>query len=71
MKTAKGDRDHLQKRVLEARQAAGYSLVEAAKLLGFNNYQTLSAIETAMEKIAGSRREASPAPIAFIFRELQ
>ena len=58
MKTAKGDRDHLQKRVLEARQAAGYSLVEAAKLLGFNNYQTLSAIERGTRNINANELSA-------------
>jgi Zn-dependent peptidase ImmA (M78 family)/transcriptional regulator with XRE-family HTH domain len=58
MKTAKGDRDHLQKRVLEARQAAGYSLVEAAKLLGFNNYQTLSAIERGSRNINANELSA-------------
>jgi Zn-dependent peptidase ImmA (M78 family)/transcriptional regulator with XRE-family HTH domain len=51
MKTAKGDRVFLHDRVLEARQAAGYSLGEAAKLLGFNNYQTLSAIERGTRNI--------------------
>ena len=45
MKLGKGDKSMLQKRVAEAREAAGYSLSEAAKQLGFNNYQTLSAIE--------------------------
>ena len=58
MKTAKGDGDHLQKRVLEARQAAGYSLVEAAKLLGFNNYQTLSAIERGTRNINANELSA-------------
>lgn len=58
MITAKRDRDHLQKRVLAARQAAGYSLVEAAKLLGFNNYQTLSAIERGSRNINANELSA-------------
>ena len=51
MQTVRGDKDILRKRVLEARETAGYSLTEAAKLLGFNNYQTLSAIERGTRNI--------------------
>ena len=51
MQTVKGNKDILRKRVLEARETAGYSLTEAAKLLGFNNYQTLSAIERGTRNI--------------------
>ena len=51
MQTVKGNKDILRKRVLEARETAGYSLTEAAKLLGFNNYQTISAIERGTRNI--------------------
>ena len=51
MQTERGDKDILRKRVLEARETAGYSLTEAAKLLGFNNYQTISAIERGTRNI--------------------
>jgi len=51
MDNIKGEIGSLQKRVVEARQSAGFSLAEAAKLLGFNNYQTLSAIERGTRNI--------------------
>jgi Zn-dependent peptidase ImmA (M78 family) len=51
MDKMKGKIGSLQKRVVEARQSAGFSLTEAAKLLGFNNYQTLSAIERGTRNI--------------------
>ena len=51
MQTVRENKDILRKRVLEARESAGYSLAEAAKLLGFNNYQTLSAIERGTRNI--------------------
>lgn len=51
MEKIKGEIGSLQKRVVEARQSAGFSLAEAAKLLGFNNYQTLSAIERGTRNI--------------------
>jgi Zn-dependent peptidase ImmA (M78 family)/transcriptional regulator with XRE-family HTH domain len=51
MQTLRGNKDILRKRVLEARETAGYSLAEAARLLGFNNYQTLSAIERGTRNI--------------------
>lgn len=51
MDKKKGEIGSLQKRVVEARQSAGFSLAEAAKLLGFNNYQTLSAIERGTRNI--------------------
>jgi Zn-dependent peptidase ImmA (M78 family) len=51
MQTLRGDKDILRKRILEARETAGYSLTEAAKLLGFNNYQTISAIERGTRNI--------------------
>jgi len=45
MTTTKAGEDFLRRRALEAREAIGLSLKEAARLLGFQNYQTLSAIE--------------------------
>lgn len=41
----------LDKKIMAARQAAGFSITEAAQKLGFNNYQTLSAIEKGARKI--------------------
>jgi transcriptional regulator with XRE-family HTH domain len=41
----------LDKRIVAARKAAGFSITEAAKKLGFKNYQTLSAIEKGVRKI--------------------
>jgi len=41
----------LDKRIATARQAAGFSIIEAAQKLGFKNYQTLSAIEKGTRKI--------------------
>jgi len=41
----------LDKRIMAARQAAGFSITEAAQKLGFKNYQTLSAIEKGTRKI--------------------
>ena len=41
----------LDKRIVAAREAAGFSITEAAKKLGFKNYQTLSAIEKGTRKI--------------------
>jgi len=35
----------LQERIVRARESAGYTITEAAGQLGFNNYQTLSALE--------------------------
>lgn len=51
MNTKKGDSGVFHRRTCEAREAAGFSLTEAAKRLGFNNYQTLSAIEKGARKI--------------------
>lgn len=43
---ARQDKDRLIiSRLVAARESAGYNLKEAAKALGFNNYQTLSDIE--------------------------
>ncbi len=41
----------LDKRIMAARQAVGFSITEAAQKLGFKNYQTLSAIEKGTRKI--------------------
>jgi len=41
----------LEKRIMAARRAAGFSISEAAQRLGFKNYQTLSAIEKGARKI--------------------
>lgn len=41
----------LDKRIMDARQAAGFSITEAAQKLGFKNYQTLSAIEKGARNI--------------------
>jgi Zn-dependent peptidase ImmA (M78 family) len=41
----------LPKRVMEAREAAGLTLSEAASLLEFRNYQTLSSIEKGTRRI--------------------
>ena len=41
----------LDKRIMAAREAAGFSITQAAQKLGFNNYQTLSAIEKGKRKI--------------------
>ena len=45
------EEDVLDKRIMAARQAAGFSITEAAQKLGFKNYQTLSAIEKGARKI--------------------
>ncbi|MCK5256190.1 MAG: helix-turn-helix transcriptional regulator, partial [Deltaproteobacteria bacterium] len=41
----------LNKRIIGAREAAGFSITEAAQKLKFKNYQTLSAIEKGLRKI--------------------
>jgi Zn-dependent peptidase ImmA (M78 family)/transcriptional regulator with XRE-family HTH domain len=41
----------LDKRIVSAREAAGFSITEAAQKLGFKNYQTLSAIEKGGRKV--------------------
>ena len=41
----------LEKRIMAARRAVGFSISEAAQKLGFKNYQTLSAIEKGARKI--------------------
>ncbi|MFH1975964.1 MAG: XRE family transcriptional regulator [Pseudomonadota bacterium] len=47
----KGYENILDKRIIAAREAAGFSITEAAQKLGFKNYQTLSAIEKGSRKI--------------------
>ncbi|MFO7665093.1 MAG: helix-turn-helix domain-containing protein [Desulfobacterales bacterium] len=47
----KGYENILDKKIIAAREAAGFSITEAAKKLGFNNYQTLSSIEKGTRKI--------------------
>jgi Zn-dependent peptidase ImmA (M78 family)/transcriptional regulator with XRE-family HTH domain len=47
----KGYDNILDKRIIAAREAAGFSITEAAQKLGFKNYQTLSAIEKGSRKI--------------------
>jgi Zn-dependent peptidase ImmA (M78 family)/DNA-binding XRE family transcriptional regulator len=47
-----GNEEHiLDKRIMAAREAAGFSITQAAQKLGFKNYQTLSAIEKGIRKI--------------------
>ena len=45
------EEETLDKRIMAARQAAGFSITKAAQKLGFKNYQTLSAIEKGTRKI--------------------
>jgi len=42
----------LDKRIIAAREAAGFSITQAAQKLGFKNYQTLSAIEKGSRRIS-------------------
>jgi len=51
MKSNGKEKDFLDKRIVAAREAAGFSIAEAAQKLGFKNYQTLSAIEKGARKI--------------------
>jgi len=41
----------LSKRIIDAREAAGFTITKATRKLGFKNYQTLSAIEKGARKI--------------------
>jgi len=45
------EKNILDKRIMAAREAAGFSITEAAQKLGFKNYQTLSAIEKGSRNI--------------------
>ena len=58
MKTGGNEKEVLPARALQAREAAGFSILEAAKLLGFRNYQTLSAIEKGSRKIGAHELSA-------------
>ena len=51
MMTKEKGEDSLNKRIIAARKAAGFSITEAAQKLKFKNYQTLSAIEKGLRKI--------------------
>jgi len=51
MKPKDSKEEVLDKRIVAAREAAGFSITEAAQKLGFKNYQTLSAIEKGARKI--------------------
>ena len=51
MKPKDSKEEVLDKRIVAARKAAGFSITEAAQKLGFKNYQTLSAIEKGARKI--------------------
>jgi len=44
-------KEFLDKRIVSAREATGFSITEAAQKLGFKNYQTLSAIEKGVRKV--------------------
>jgi len=45
------DEEILYRKIVTARQVAGFSITEAAKKLGFKNYQTLSAMEKGTRNI--------------------
>lgn len=51
MNSKREEHEVLLKRAVQAREAAGYSLSDAARLLGFNNYQSLSALEKGKRNI--------------------
>jgi Zn-dependent peptidase ImmA (M78 family)/DNA-binding XRE family transcriptional regulator len=51
MESKNSKEEVLDKRIVAAREAAGFSITEAAQKLGFKNYQTLSAIEKGTRKI--------------------
>jgi transcriptional regulator with XRE-family HTH domain len=51
MKSRGKGEEVLEKRIMAARRAAGFSISKAAQKLGFKNYQTLSAIEKGARKI--------------------
>jgi len=54
----KENHDILLKKVLQAREAASFSLIDAAKKLEFKNYQTLSNIEKGERKINANELSA-------------
>jgi transcriptional regulator with XRE-family HTH domain len=51
MESKNSKEEILDKRIVAAREAASFSITEAAQKLGFKNYQTLSAIEKGARKI--------------------
>ena len=51
MTANENEENGLNKRIIAARETAGFSITEAAQNLGFKNYQTLSAIEKGARKI--------------------
>jgi len=51
MESKNSKEEVLNKRIAAAREAAGFSITEAAQKLGFKNYQTISAIEKGVRKI--------------------
>ncbi|UCH00689.1 MAG: ImmA/IrrE family metallo-endopeptidase [Deltaproteobacteria bacterium] len=51
MESKNSKEEVLDKRIVAAREAAGFSITEAAQKLGFKNYQSLSAIEKGTRKI--------------------
>lgn len=52
MKSKETGKNILDKRIMSAREAAGFSITEAAQKLGFRNYQTLSAIEKGSRNVS-------------------
>jgi Zn-dependent peptidase ImmA (M78 family)/transcriptional regulator with XRE-family HTH domain len=54
----RGKHDILPARLLQAREAVGFSLSAAAKKLGFRNYQTLSNIEKGGRKVNANELSA-------------
>jgi transcriptional regulator with XRE-family HTH domain len=58
MKSQKDWREVLPKRAGQARKAVGFSVSEAASLLGFKSYQILSSIEKGTRKISAQELSA-------------
>jgi Zn-dependent peptidase ImmA (M78 family) len=58
MKSKKGEKNILSERAFKARESTGYSLKDAARLLGFNNYQVLSSIEKGTREIRANELSA-------------
>jgi len=52
MKSNGKGKNILEKRIMSARKAAGFSITEAAQKLDFKNYQTLSAIEKGARSVS-------------------
>jgi len=51
VKSRRREEEVLRKRIMAARKASGFSITEATKRLGFENYQTLSTIEKGTREI--------------------